>query len=209
MFKPILLLSIVASLSACETISQANQCDPEKNYEYTNIELMEKYKTDYANNEIKSIYYETLPAEYCNDNLCISYTGKYFDFIEKNFDDNLRNGIYTIKVINKNYQDKQCLPENTAFFNTKDKKCFVAEKNDNNKVKSKYKYQFYNDIANKNTIIEFKDIENNEVLYKVSYQIYSTGAIGGPSFSYCKGRKNNPLYKYNALSFPYNNGENR
>jgi len=165
---------------------------------------MNNYKTEYAKGGIKSIFYETLPVKYCNSVNCISYNGKYFDFIEKNFNDNLRNGIYTIRSIEKQYSKDYCFSND---FYSENKKCFIAEKNEENKIKSKYKFKFENDMTERRTLIEFKNIETNETLYKISYQLYSTGAIGGPGFSYCKGQKNNPLYKFNALSFPYNNGE--
>lgn len=203
MFKKLALLSVVLSLGACETIVEKTTCEPEKNFEYTNISAMEKYRKEYSKKSPTSIYYESLPAKYCNDDLCIRFDDKNFKYIEKNFDDSLRKGVYTISESNSS-ETNNCLPRSPALEGVLPIKCYIAVKNNNNQIKSEYKFKIQND--NNRTLIEFKNIKTDETLYQKSYQIYSTGAIGGPGFSYCKPFKiNNPDYNYNALSFPTNN----
>jgi hypothetical protein len=57
---------------------------------------MDGYKSSFASEEIKSFYFEELSPKPCYSDLCVRYDNKKLDFIEKNFDDNERKGIYTI-----------------------------------------------------------------------------------------------------------------
>ena len=82
--------------------------------------------------------------------------------------------------------------------------CYTAIKNKNDEVKSRYKYN-YDKTTEGQTIITFYDLKNNIKLYEYSYQIYTTGALGGPGFGTCKAFDNNPNYKYDAVSFPIDN----
>jgi len=187
MFKPILLLSIVASLSACETINQASQCDPEKNYTYSNIELMKKYEKEKKDGKIISFYSEYSNPKSCFLQKCIKYDNENIKKYERNFSGE-NSGIYTIKKI------ENCnLEEN----------CYSITKNEDGLVHSKYK-RIFDTSEQQRVKISFVDISNNDLLYEFSYQNYNTGAIGGMGVSFCpQSKNNNPDYDFNALSFPY------
>jgi hypothetical protein len=199
MKKLIILLPIILTAS-CST-PQKTQCDTENNYIISNPELMEKYKEEFKNGEIKSLYYDKTSIGYestsvCNSSFCVYYDNKKFDYIEKKINDPLRKGVYTIYNHPKN--DKRCNFSNRSW----DKVCYESIKNENNEIKSKYGLTMYND---KNaTVAEFKNNQTNELLYKYSKTIYTTGAIGGAGFGVCSPVKINNNYKFNAGSFPTN-----
>lgn len=200
MIKEILLLSVIASVTACKSYSPESQCDPEKNYikNYikSNPEAIKLFKKKKSQGLIRSIYYENKNPSNCNDNLCVYFDDTKYDFIEKNFKDQYRNGVYTIKVdTKKQYTDSECISQNPATSNIKDKKCFVIEKNENNIIKSDYKWSLDSEAGL--TTLKFEDLKNNILLSEFVYQVYSTGAIGGPGGGVCKPtRINNKNYKY-------------
>lgn len=199
MFKPILLLSIVVSLSACETISQANQCDSEKNHVISNPIAMKEYENKIKNNIKTSVLFRNDPINYCNDDACSYFDSKKFNFIEKEFNDKYRKGIYTI-IESDNLKDERCFKPHPLTANKLDKRCFIATKNVNDVVNSEY--TFVTSDIDKKTEVKLTKNSGNENLYKVSYQVYSTGAIGSPGFSFCKKPYvNNPDYKFHMNNF--------
>ena len=204
MFKKLILFSTIAVLGGCETINQASQCDPDKNYLISNPQAMEEYKLLRKNGEVNGYYTVTLPPKPCYTNICVSIEDSN-EYIEKFFDDKERKGVYTIKAY-KNKEGRNCITEDPATINNKIKYCYEVTKNNNEEVKSRYQYTY--DKRNKGqTIIVFSDIKNNIQLYEYSYQIYSTKAIGGPGFGTCKLNSNNNKnnYKFNPISFPTDN----
>ena len=199
MLKKLILFSTIAVLGGCETINQTSQCDPEKNYLISNPEAMEKYKKLLKNHQIKSYLIEVNPIEPCDSISCVSFDYNKFDFIEKVFNDSKRIGIYKITT-NENKNRDDCLKPNgaTKYGNFP---CYIISNNKSDVPESIYKYSLKN-IDNKQIIISFENIKDDLLLYKYSYQIYSTGAIGGPGFGICKAQKiNNPDYKFNAYDF--------
>ena len=198
MFKKLILFSTIAVLGGCETINQASQCDPEKNYLISNPQAMEEYKALRKSNEVQSYYYMAVPPTPCYNNICVTYDKK-LSYIELFFNDKERKGIYTIKGY-ENEQGRNCMDEDPITKNRKIK-CYEVIKNENEEVKSRYKY-IYDKTKKGQTIISFYDSRKNVKLYEYSYQIYSTSAIGGPGFSTCKTKDNNPNYRFNPVSFP-------
>jgi hypothetical protein len=196
MFKKLMILSAILSVSACSSFSR---CEADKNYVVSNPENMNKYENK-INNHIKtSVYFDMLENDYCNDDACSSFDSKKFNFIEKKFNDKIRNGIYTIKE-SSDLNDPNCFPIHPLNVNKVDKKCFIATKNENNKINSEYTFSMKN--INRSTKITFNETFNGLELYKVSYQIYSTGAIGGPGFAFCKTPyMNHPNYKFHMTDF--------
>ena len=204
MFKKLILFSTMTIIGGCETINQANQCDPEKNYAISNPEAMEEYKRLKMNGSVNSYYYRELPTEPCYDTLCVSYIPDKIIFFEKYFDDDERKGVYTITAIS-NLEDENCMKESVYTKMRSVRYCYTAIKNKNDEVKSRYKYT-YDKTTKGQTIITFYDLKSNIKLYEYSYQIFTTGALGGPGFGRCKKSKNNnPNYKFDAVSFPINN----
>lgn len=191
-------------LSGCETINQASQCDPEKNYIISNPQAMEEYKSLRKNGEVESYYIMNLPSDYCNSNKCVTYDNEKFSYFEQYFNDKERVGVYTIKAY-ANSENRKCMPEAISTKNRSIKYCYEAVKNKNDEVKSRYKYVY--DKTNENQIIiSVYDIKKNIQLYEYSYQIYSNRAIGGSGFGTCpKSQNNNPNYKFNAVSFLMDN----
>jgi hypothetical protein len=199
MFKKLVLLSIMLSLGACETISQANQCVPEKNYVISNTIAMQEYENKIKNNIKTSVLFRKDPVKYCNDDACSSFDSKKFNFIEKEFNDKYRKGIYTI-IESDNLKDERCFRPHPLNVNNPDKKCFIAIKNVNDVINSEYTFTKSN--IDKRTEVKLTRNFDNENLYKVSYQVYSTSAIDGPGFSFCKKPYvNNPDYKFHMNGF--------
>jgi len=199
MFKKLALLSVMLSLGACETINQASQCVPEKNYIRVNKNAMDQYKKSFVAGEIKNFYFEESPAEPCYTDLCVGFDFNKINFMEKNFNDNSKVGVYTIRAT-KELNNPNCMEKNPASINNKNKVCYILEKNEKNIIKSQYRLK----IDHSNTgqiIISFYDIKNNIELYQESYQTYSTGAIGAYGLTSCKI---NGIYNhdFNVLQFP-------
>jgi hypothetical protein len=203
MKKNILLLSIIA-LTGCAT-SIEKQCDPEKNYIISNPELMEKYKEEFKNGEIKSLYYDfselsANKGKICKNSSCVNYDYKRLSFTEKKFNNLDRNGIYSIYIHPKG--NKRC----NFWTYSWDKVCYESIKNENNDIKSKYAVIMYTE--NDATILEFKNLKDNKLIYKYSHTIYTTGAISGAGFGSCGVKQNNnPEYKFNPIAFienPFN-----
>ena len=192
----------MAIIGGCETINQANQCDPEKNYIVSNPEAMEEYKKLRKNGEINSYYIKTNPTRYCNTDICVMYNNQKFNFIEKYFNDKERQGVYTIKAYGSS-GDKKCMDENPAAKNKMPKYCYEVIKNENEKINSRY--QYITDSNDGITKIMVFDSLSKKVLYEYSYQIYSNYAIGGPGFGVCSVRNNNPEYKFNPVTFIIDN----
>lgn len=201
--KCLLILLPIMLTTSCASNPQEKQCDPEKNYIISNPELMEKYKEEFKNGEVKSLYYDhtTLGStSVCNNSPCVSYDYKKLDYIEKKITDIFRNGIYTIYNHEKN--DKRC----NFWSKSWDKVCYESIKNENDEIKSKYGVIFYEE--NNAMIIEFKNMKENKSIYKYSHTIYTTGAIGGAGFGSCGVKyNNNKNYKFHPTDFvgnPFN-----
>lgn len=114
--------------------------------------------------------------------------------------DNERKGIYTIEVTT-NLSDSSCIRKNPMTSSINIKYCYKVNKNDNNKIKSRYKFLIDNS-QEKTIVINFIDLKENKKLYEYSYQLYSTGAIGGLGIGTCPANKiNNPNYKFNPYTF--------
>lgn len=199
MIKKLLLLSVIASVTACQSYSEKSQCDPEKNYIVSNPSAMEEYKKLKATGEIKSYYSEVNPSIPCLNSKCVKYNPDNFSFIEKKFSDNQRKGIYTISIT-KELQDKKCIAKNPV--SAERDYCFKVERNKNDEIKSRYKFLI--DNTNKDvTIIKFIDLRTDMVLYEYSYQTYVTGSIGASGGGTCRPNKiNNPQYKFSPIFFP-------
>lgn len=193
MFKKLMLLSVVLSLGACETINQASQCDPEKNYIISNPQAIDEYKKLYSENKIRSVYYKITPTRMCNWDSCVNFNTEKFDFVEKYFDDKYRKGIYKI-YSTKDMSRKDCFEKDPTFTSIKNI-CFYAVKNLNNEVDSNYTKE----IEEKNGVnkISLYNNKTKEYLFKFSYQAYSKHAIiGESSAGICKENRNNNQ-KYN------------
>lgn len=119
-----------------------------------------------------------------------------------NFDNQIRKGIYTItKNKNIDINSSECLPINPATSNNKENYCLIAEKNKDNVIKSQYKLSLNSD--NKTTILKFEDLKNKVTLSEFVYQVYSTGAIGGPGGGICTPKRlNNPEYNFDPYDLP-------
>lgn len=199
MFKKLLLFSTIAIIGGCETINQANQCDPDKNYIISNPQAIEEYKKLKSEGKIRSYYNNSDGSASCNNNECVAFDQKYFDFIEVYFNNNIRKGVYTITA-SQDLKSSDCMPKasSSSKFN---KICYKATKNENNNIVSDYEWNFK---KNDNVIVlEFKNIKKGERLFKNSYQAYSTGAIGGPGGGICpKSHISNQKYKFNTYTFP-------
>ena len=194
MFKKLILFSTIAILGGCETINQASQCDPEKNYLISNPQAMEEYKSLFRNKKIKGYYFNNLTPKYCDDSLCMFFDTKKFEYMEIYFNDSKRKGVYTIKESTNN---ENCIKQNSSMNDNLDKKCFIATKNEEGSILSRYEYQTYN---NENqTIIKFIDRKNNSILYEESHQIYSTKALGSYGFGICKKEQKTT---FSTNSFP-------
>jgi hypothetical protein len=93
--KKILFILPIIGLSACSSTPSAKECPPEKNYIISNPEAMNKYKEEFKNGKIKSLFYYKENREVCKMSSCISFDYKKHEFAEFYFNDNLRKGIYT------------------------------------------------------------------------------------------------------------------
>jgi hypothetical protein len=192
MLKKILLLTSIASISACSSFSQ---CQSDKNYVISNPEAIEEYKKLDSENKIKSIYYQIEPLEKCNYDSCVRFNTKKFDFVEMQFNDEYRKGVYRIYAT-KDLSRKDCFEHNTGATSLKDI-CFYSLKNEGGVI--------YSDYVKKNFKINgvytasFYNKSRNEILYEVVSQTYSSKAfIGTSSAGFCKAsKKNNPDYKFN------------
>lgn len=199
MFKKLILFSTIAVLGGCETINQASQCDPAKNYVTSNPNAMEEYKFLKKTGKVNSYFYYKTPTGKCLDTLCVMYNPSKIKYYEKFFDDEERKGVYTIAAI-ENIDDGNCMKEPSYTVN-KDRICYSVIKNKGGQINSRYEY-IYDKTKKGQTIISFYDREKDIKLYEYSYQIYSTKVLGGPGFGTCKPSDNNPNYKFNAVSFP-------
>lgn len=197
MIKKLLLLSAIVSITACKSYSPESQCDPEKNYIKSNPEGIEEFKDLQKKGLVKSIFYNKTNKKKCEDDLCAKFDKKY-DFMEVYYNDDLRKGVYTITT-SKDFSNKNCLKENDLSKNAKDKYCYIITKNPNDIIKSRYEVEL--DDRSSTTILKLKDLNKQIILSEFSYQVYSTGAIGGPGGGVCQPQfLNNPDYKYD----PYN-----
>lgn len=200
--KKILFILPLIVLSACSSTPSDKDCPPEQNYIKSNPEAMDKYKEEFKNGDIKSLYHYKENREICKMSSCISFDYNKHEFAEFYFNDDLRKGIYT-SYWSKNKKDAKC--KETQQLIPGPKGCFYLIKNNNDEIKSKYGvYMSHNKEA---SIKKFYNIRNNDVLYEYSSTIYMTGAIGGPGYGICGIKKeniNNINYKFNPIGFPSN-----
>ena len=197
MFKKLLLFSTMAIIGGCETINQANQCDPEKNYIISNPQAMEEYKKLREKKEVLSIYSENIPDSACTNNSCVIFDSKSFSFYEKKFNTPKTKGVYTINAYN-NYNG-DCEKDGNGL--VKNDICYRFSKNSDGDILSKYKLVLDTSYKDR-TVISFVDMSRNIKLYEYSSQIYSNKAIGGFGFSSCPKYKNNPLNDFDPMDFP-------
>lgn len=195
--KSLILFSTIAILGGCETINQASQCDPEKNYLISNPEAIKKYEDLKNAGKISSFYFESVPAEPCYTDVCITYDSKDIKFYERKFKDNERDGIYKISV-SPDLNNINCIKKDPSNPNNN---CYLVEKNLNNEVMSQYKL-VYDRSETMRTKVSFINIKSKEVLYEKSYQTYLTKALGGPGIATCKLYKNENNLKIDVLNYP-------
>jgi len=196
MIKKITLLSVLLGLSGCSSYYEMKNCDPTKNYINSNPEAMEKYKELVKKGEVRSYYSKITPSSLCEHQKCLKYDTKKYDFQERYFDDNLRHGVYTIKI-STDPLDKSCIKKQYS----SDKNCYIVTKNNNNLIKSKFSLEI--NINGNITYTKFVDLEENVVLFEASYQIYKTPSIAGePSGGFCPVKNNHNDYKFNILAYP-------
>lgn len=192
MLKNLMVLSAFVMLGGCETLNQASQCDPDKNYVISNPEAIGKYKKLLSNNEIKSVYYKNIPTEKCNWDSCVQFDSEKFEFVEKYFDDKYRKGIYKV-FITDDLKRSDCLEHDPVSSSLKNK-CFYVVKNNDDKIESRYGKLIIN--MKDSSFTEISDIKEGVSLYKSSRQVYDTGAIGAYGVGHCKVNfDNNKGYK--------------
>lgn len=198
MLKNLMVLSAFVMLGGCETLNQASQCDPDKNYVISNPEAIDKYKKLLSNNEIKSVFYKNIPTEKCNWDSCVNFDHKKFNFIERYFNDEYRQGVYKVNIAKSSENRTDCLVHDPAAYNL-EKICFYLTKNKNDTINSNY-------IKTKTKIkdvilINLYDEKEKLYLFQSSSQIYSTNAIGSYGAGYCKeSENNNRNYEFNVFS---------
>lgn len=181
------------SITSCTTYANNEHCDPEKNYINSNPEAIEDYKELVKKGNVNSYYYKSLPVKSCEYNQCIFYNANKYDFQELYFDDNLRKGIYTIKITN----DDKCFVKKYS----SDKNCYSVTKNENDSIKSRF-YLEYKVIENTN-YVKFVDLEKNVILFESVFQRYHIPTIfDTPSGDTCKIQYFPENYIFNIFSFP-------
>lgn len=189
----------MAIIGGCETINQANQCDLDKNYIMSNPQAIEEYKKLKSEGKIRSYYHKGETLNFCDNDRCANFDVNKYDFIEMYFNNEDMKGVYTLTA-SKDFKNKNCLKSVSNSERIKGF-CYMLNKNPNNRVISGYEWNLTK--INNITILEFKNIKKNEQLFKNSYQVYSTDAIGGPSGGICpKSHISNPNYKFNTYAFP-------
>lgn len=201
MIKTISLLFLIGTtITGCAS-SIKSQCDPDKNYIISNPEAMEEYKELRRKGIIKSYYTESTNPEKCTTDICVQYDPNSFDFIEMYFNDKERKGVYTIKLSN-DITNENCIRKDLLRLHKDKDTCYVVTKNKNNEIQSRYQVLRDNSRQDQ-SVVSFIDLDKNIKLYEISYQIYLTGAIGGPGYGTCPPSKiNNPDYKFDTISFP-------
>lgn len=198
--KKILFILPIIALSICSITYSENECPPEKNYVKSNPEAMEKYKEEFKNGEIKSLYYDAslLENQTCVLSSCIYFDHIAHDFLEFKYSDNIMRGVYT-SYWAESRSDTRCkhisrikkLPDNIG--------CFYIIKNKDEKIKSKY--GIFSKTKNDVTITTFYNIFDNTILYETASTIYPNHYYRCPVNS--NNNNNNPNYKFDIYGFPY------
>lgn len=169
---------------------------PDKNYINSNPEALENYKKIVAAGEVNSYYLKIIPTPSCENNKCISYEINKYDFIEMYFNDNSRQGVYTIKV-STDPLDKSCIKKQ---YNS-DKNCYSVTKNDYNEIKSRFHVE--SNYSNHVFYKKFTDLKENIVLFESSYQVYHIPTpLDIPSGGVCKIKNNPKNYIFDIYSYP-------
>jgi len=199
MSKKLILIPLLFSITACSAKSIEEQCPPEQNYMISNPAAIEEYNQLKKEGKIKSYFSDHDLKEHCRVIYCVRFNPKQYDFIEKSFNDESRKGVYTIYATTDLSRD-DCFDDPTY----KSPYCFYAVKNENDVVKSRYtRYSRGASELRAPVVTGFDDLEKNVSLFKYSYTIYDTGALGGPGFGICNSKNNNrPDYKFDVLSYP-------
>lgn len=183
-------------LSSCTVYQERDKCTAENSYIESNPTAMEHYLELRKTGQIKSYYVEQIPATDFIDDKYVLYKND-FDFVEKNFNDNYRNGIYTI--IKTDSITNDCLERNVNELSKSN--CYLITKNINNEIKSDYKYTI--DNSEEKTIkISFTNLRTQEVLFTNSIKYLRRVLINKNDLVPCPiKRMNYPDYRFNPYNF--------
>lgn len=167
MIKKIIALSAFSLLGACSTYSNSTignyDCNASKPVEM-NESAIKEYRELRSQSMMKSALINIIGTDVCKDEVCTRYHPARYDFVERTYDDSKRKGVYTIKAT-KNLQDPNCfgVPEEIDGV----KYCYSITKNENDEIKSRYKFTMVNkddyrvmkidDLKNKVQVVKFSE----------------------------------------------------
>lgn len=200
--KKIFLLALpIIALSNCDYYYQYTQCEPSKNYIIINKEAIKEYEQLVAKGVVQS-HYRKIEGKKCGYLLqaCL-YEYKKGKFYETYLNEKEYKGVYTISIS----QDKTN-PECKFKPYSPDKNCYLIEKNENNKIKSRYHTYTYTTKGVKKDVHhrKFIDKEKHIILIDSAYQIYSHPyTISGVyQAGFCPSKTTPSNSKINILSYP-------
>lgn len=166
MIKQIITLSAISFLGACSTYSNStignNDCNATTPVE-TNESATKEYREVRANGMMKSAFIDIIGKDVCEDEVCTRFHPARYDFIERQFNDNKRQGIYTLKAT-KDLKDPNCFGVPEDIDGTK--YCYSLTKNQNNEIKSRYKFTMINQDTYR--VMKIDDLKNKEQVIKFS-----------------------------------------
>lgn len=193
MLKQLVIISGILIMSGCTSISERGHCDPNLNYVKSNIPAMKEYSQLKKEGKIDSIYFRYAGELGCEDDQCLNFNQDAYNFLEMNFDSKNRKGIYKITA-QKDFNSPDCVKS------IRKGNCLIAKKV--NTIESEYEL-FFDATAKENIKVSFRKIKENKILYEKSYQVYSTGGLGGPGGAFCSPSSiENKNYNFDAINFP-------
>ena len=166
MIKQIITLSAISFLGACSTYSNSmignNDCNVTTPVEI-NESATKEYREVRANGMMKSAFIDIIGKDVCEDEVCTRFHPARYDFIERQFNDDKRQGIYTLKAT-KDLKDPNCFGVPEDIDGTK--YCYSLTKNQNNEIKSRYKFTMINQDTYR--VMKIDDLKNKEQVIKFS-----------------------------------------
>jgi hypothetical protein len=165
------LLPIQIYASDLEIIEQ---CSSKYNHLKKDDIKLKELNDDFENGKEKSMFFDpsTLPSS-CTMSKCIAFNYEKLDFIERKFNDSMRNGIYTIVALKNG--DSRC--NFTA--NPSDEVCYASIKNENNEIKSKYGFNYKVNLTTRVITFEIFDVKNKNMILENNTVIFRTSSENG------------------------------
>lgn len=169
-----LLLTLLPIQAYSSDLEIIEQCSAKYNYLKKDDVKLQELNNDFETGKERSMFFDPSPLpSSCTMSKCIAFNYEKLDFIERKFNDEIRNGVYTVVALKNG--DSRC----NFKAEPSDDVCYSATKNESNEIKSKYGFNYKVDLKTRALTFEIFDVKNKNMLLENHTVIFRTSSENG------------------------------